>query len=329
MNPSTRGAATIGDVTAPPEPEREPEHEGKIRRARQRVEAMRAEIGRRSEELQERVPVARDAFAAFEHDRQVGGEIMAGALAFRMFIFLLPYTLVVVVLLGIVADWDSGKADEVTHDLGMSGLAAKSIAESARLDGGGRWIALGLGLFALYFASVALARAMRIAHALAWQEAVAPMRKAWRSALVLVGTITAMLAVFAMVSRIRDVRPGIGLGALVAMAFAYAAAWFGLSLLLPHRSVPWTALIPGVAVFAIGVELLHLATVLYFSPKISSSSKLYGPIGAAIGILLWAYFFGRLAVVSAVLNATTWRRHHELDTASSLNDSSGSATPVG
>src|SRR5262245_41864346 len=167
-----------------------PEPHGRIGRARQRVGELRTEVGRRSNVLQERVPIARDAFAAYEHDRQVGGEIMAGAIAFRIFIFLLPYTLVVIATLGTIADWTADGAEEVTAQLGMGGVAARSVAESARLDSGGRWIALALGLFALYFAAIALARAMRIAHALAWQETVAPMRKSWRSALILVGTVT-------------------------------------------------------------------------------------------------------------------------------------------
>jgi hypothetical protein len=250
---------TIDDVSVPP-PSQPPGKPRRIERTRQRVDALRTEVVRRSDVLQQRVPVARDAFAAYEHDRQVGGEIMAGAIAFRTFIFLLPYTLVVVVTLGLVADWTEESAENVTDELGVGGIAAKSVAESARLDSGGRWIALGLGLFALYFASAALAlyfasaalaRSMRIAHALAWQQTVAPMRKAWRGALVLVGTVTALLGVFAVVSRIRERSPGIGMGGLLAMVFAFAVAWLGLSILLPHRAAPWTALLPGVVVFAI------------------------------------------------------------------------------
>jgi uncharacterized BrkB/YihY/UPF0761 family membrane protein len=305
VNPIGQLTTTIGTVSD--QPPAEPD--GRIKRARQRVTALRAEVERRTDELQQRVPVARDAFAAFEHDRQVGGEIMAGAIAFRMFIFVLPYTLVLIATLGIVADWTADGAEEVAKELGIGGVAAKSVSESARLDSGGRWIALSLGLFALYFASAALARAMRIAHALAWRQAVAPMRKAWRSALVVVGTLTVILAAVAVVSRIRERSPGIGLGGAFAMVLVYTAVWFGLTMLLPHRDAPWTALLPGAVVVAIGMELLHIATVYYFTPKISSSSKLYGPIGAAIGILLWAYFFGRLTVASAVFNATLWHRH--------------------
>lgn len=289
---------------------------------------------RRGDELQARLPVARDAVAAYEHDRQVGGEIMAGAIAFRMFIFLLPFTFVLIAGLGIVADLDPHGSYRIVDQLGIGGLAAKSVSESARLDSGGRWIALGIGAFALYFASVALARAMRIAHALAWQQTVAPLRRAWRSALILVGTICGLLVVFAVTSRIRENSPGLGLAANAAMIIAYAVAWFGLSLLLPHRSTPWTALLPGTAIVGIGIEALHVATVYYFSRKVSSSSSLYGPIGGAIGILLWAYFFGRLTVASAVINATYWHRHHPVDTpdtsvTSTGGDEPGNATPLG
>jgi membrane protein len=102
-----------------------------------------------------------------------------------------------------------------------------------------------------------------------------------------------------------------------AMIFIYAVAWFGLSLLLPHRDAPWTALLPGAAIVAVGLEGLHLVTVYYLSRKVSTSSDLYGPVGAAIGILLWAYLFGRLTVAAAVFNATLWHRRPEPQSAPS------------
>jgi uncharacterized BrkB/YihY/UPF0761 family membrane protein len=49
--------------------------------------------------------------------------------------------------------------------------------------------------------------------------------------------------------------------------------------------------------------------VYYVSGKVSSSSALYGPLGAAVAILGWAYLVGRLAVASAVLNASLHRKH--------------------
>jgi uncharacterized BrkB/YihY/UPF0761 family membrane protein len=233
---------------------------------------------------------------------------MAGAIAFRMFIYVLPLVLVIVASLGGIADLSDQGPRDLAKTVGMGGLAAKAVSESARLDNGGRWIAIVLGLFALYFASIALARAMRIAHALAWQQAVVPMRKTWRAALIAVGSSLALLVVLAAVSRLRDENFRLGVLGLGLALFLYALGWFGLSLLLPHRDASWQALIPGAVLMAVGVEVLHVVTVLYLTPKVSSSSALYGPVGSAIAILLWAYLFGRLVVAAAILNATLWSR---------------------
>jgi uncharacterized BrkB/YihY/UPF0761 family membrane protein len=297
-------------VTSPTEPDAvpEPPQPGRVARTRERVDALRSEVGRRAVDLEARVPLVRNVFDAYRHDRQVGGEIMAGAIAFRTFVFILPLVLVLVAGLGLFVDPDEEGTPDVAQQFGIGGIAARSISESARLDHGGRAVALALGLYFLYFASVALARALRIAHALAWQEAIEPLRKPWRAAGILIGLILSVMLIFSVVSRVREARAGLGVIGMVSMLAVYAAAWFLVSLLLPHRRAPWTALLPGAAVFAIGVEILHLVTVYYLTRKVSSSTSLYGPVGGAIGILLWAYLFGRLTVAAAVVNSSLWSR---------------------
>ena len=110
----------------------------------------------------------------------------------------------------------------------------------------------------------------------------------------------------------RATNPGpLRLSVWLGMLVVVVAYWFAISLLLPHADAPWTRLLPGALLVALGMQVLHLATVLYFGRKISSSSELYGGLGAAAAILLWLYVFGRLVVASAVLNATLWQRHRE------------------
>src|ERR671937_1924735 len=43
------------------------------------------------------------AFGAFEHDVAAGGGVLAGAVAFRVFLFLVPYVFVIVTLFGLGA----------------------------------------------------------------------------------------------------------------------------------------------------------------------------------------------------------------------------------
>jgi uncharacterized BrkB/YihY/UPF0761 family membrane protein len=302
-----------------------PAPESRYRRARQRVDVTRQMLAQRGKELEARSSTARAAVRAYEHDRAVGGEIMAGAIAFRLFVFILPLVLVLLVTLGFAADAISGGAADINEQAGIGGIAAESVSESTRVSSGGRWFALILGLIALYSTSRALARAARIAHALAWGDNVAPLKRTWRASLIVTGAALVALLITAVVSRLRAESALAGIVFALLAVFLYAAVWFGLSLLLPHGNADWKALIPGAALVAVGVEVLHVVTVFYISGRVSSASALYGPIGAAVAILFWAYLVGRMVVGSAVLNASLHRRSvNEAEQAALARESIGS-----
>jgi uncharacterized BrkB/YihY/UPF0761 family membrane protein len=287
------------------------EHDSRIRRARRRVETARGGIEARASEIESKVPAAQAGVRAYHHDRAVGGEIMAGAIAFRFFVFLLPLVLVLVSLLGIASTFDGKGSKHIAQRAGIGGIAAKSVSDSARLSSEGRWIALVLGLFALYSTSIALVRAVRIAHALAWGTTASPMRKKWKSALFLFGVTIAALVLVSAVSQFRENHRLVGLFVLLGSVVAYAAGWLGISILLPHRDADWMELVPGAVLVGVGLEVLHFVTVYYIARKVSSASELYGPIGAAVAILLWAYLIGRLVVASAVLNASMYNHRQQ------------------
>ncbi len=93
---------------------------------------------------------------------------------------------------------------------------------------------------------------------------------------------------------------------LLVVVYAAGAVW--AMRLLPHGDAPWTALIPGAVLVGVGLQALHLFTVLYLVPRLGRSSELYGSLGAATVILLWLYIIARLFTLSAFLNATLWER---------------------
>jgi uncharacterized BrkB/YihY/UPF0761 family membrane protein len=43
---------------------------------------------------------------------------------------------------------------------------------------------------------------------------------------------------------------------------------------------------------------------------VARSSALYGSIGIVFGVLAWLFLFGRLVVISSVLNVVLWERRH-------------------
>jgi uncharacterized BrkB/YihY/UPF0761 family membrane protein len=101
---------------------------------------------------------------------------------------------------------------------------------------------------------------------------------------------------------------GLVLTLLLVALYSAGALW--MMLLLPHREVRWTALLPGAVLVGVGIEGLHIFAALYLVPRLGRSGELYGSLGAATVILLWLYIIARLITLSAFLNATLWERRH-------------------
>jgi uncharacterized BrkB/YihY/UPF0761 family membrane protein len=60
----------------------------------------------------------------------------------------------------------------------------------------------------------------------------------------------------------------------------------------------------------VGTQLVQVAVVFYFAPKIERSSELYGVLGVSAVLLVWLYVLARLATGAAFLNATLWERRY-------------------
>ncbi len=117
-----------------------------------------------------------------------------------------------------------------------------------------------------------------------------------------------------MPAAIQYVRNKVGLGSLLLALVSVSisgGAWLGVSLLLPHAHARWRALVPGAMLFTVGIAMLHVATAYYLAPKLAREPALYGSLGTAAVLLLWLYLLSRLAVASAFLNATMWRRKRD------------------
>ena len=80
--------------------------------------------------------------------------------------------------------------------------------------------------------------------------------------------------------------------------------------LLPHRAERWPDLLPGALLLAVGFQLVQVAVVFYFAPKLERSSELYGVLGVAAVLLVWLYIIARLATAAAFLNATLFERRY-------------------
>ena len=253
------------------------------------------------------------AVRALAHDSETGGGVLAAAVAFRIFLFLIPYIFVIVVTFDVAALVLDESPHSVARRAGIGGLIAQAIsASAAHLSGWSRVFALLGGLVAIFLAGRMLLKTLRIAHALVWGVGIPRKAHVARPVLTLIVVISAAMVLNIGVSRIRDASVLAGLGVTVLYVAIPFCVWLVLSTSMPHAAeAGWRALLPGAILFGFSFIGLHLFTVYWITHLIARRSATYGAVGAALALLLWAYVVGRMMMASAVLNASRWRRAEE------------------
>ena len=263
----------------------------------------------RVNEMRPRVPALDAAMSARERDVSRGGSILAGALAFRLFVPLLPFALLMVVALGYATEENSGAPASVSSSLGLSKSAMSTIAHSARLSHGAQLSVVLFALFALFTSSMSAVRTLRLVHALAWGLPLKRFPRAAAASMAFIGGMTLMIAMVALSSWARAKLGAAGIPVTVAVTIGFGAVWLVASQMLPHPAgLAWHAFLPGSLLVAVGIEGIHLATVFYIAQKAETASATYGTLGISLVLLFWLYLLGRLIVAAAVLNATLSER---------------------
>src|SRR5436190_2927281 len=268
-------------------------------------------VARGIEASRDRVTPVDIALSTAERDRSASGDILAGALAYRAFLWLLPATLTTVLVFGLVSSASDTDPAKVVNKSGLPALAASSVASAAQQDNRGRVAAIIVAVVALWSASGSLLKALRAVHGFAWRERPPKLRSRMRARAGFLAITLGTFVVSAGASSLRRASPGLGLGVIIALVAVYAAVWWGATCLLPHGDAPAIALLPGAVLFGVAVQVMHLVTVFYLAPQVSSASELYGDLGGASILLLWLYLMSRLIVATAMLNASMWGRRQE------------------
>ena len=264
-------------------------------------------LAERAERERARRPPVAAVFDMAERDAEVGGGIIAGALAYRLFIWLLPLALVAVAGLGIAADASSETPEEAAASLGFEGLVSSSIANAA--DSPNRWYALLIGIPVLLWTTRSLLRALIGAHRLVWtdERARAPKPKLAASLRLLV-LLLSFGVVSGAASAVRAWSTGPGVLATLFAFAGYAGLWLLVSLQLPHRSAGWVELVPGALVFGVGAEVLNVVAAYVITPWALAKQGTYGALGIAAALLFGLFLISRLIVGAADVNATLWER---------------------
>jgi uncharacterized BrkB/YihY/UPF0761 family membrane protein len=291
---------------------------GRIARTSQRLKREQSRLVRRVEDTRVRLERARprspliDAgFRAFERDIVTGGVVLAGAVAFRVFLFLVPYVFVAVVGFGVAADAADRDPGDLARDAGVSGLVARSVSGAAGLSGFSRAAALVVGLIALFFGTRALLKVLWIAYGLIWGVSPPKLKKMAKPMLVVIVLPAIAFVIGALIDDLRDNSFVLGLAGVLLSALIPFVVALVISVYLPRQPTRWPDLVPGAAFLALGVLVLQIVTVYWIAHQVETKTDTYGAIGTALALLLWSYLLGRLVIASAVINASLWQRRTE------------------
>jgi uncharacterized BrkB/YihY/UPF0761 family membrane protein len=242
----------------------------------------------------------------YQRDRESAATIVGSALAYRLFLFVLPLTLFVVGVLGFVDQWID--AADIENATGLTGTLAEQIETAMSQPNSTRWVATIVGLVGMAWTGRSLSKVMVTASCLAWR-----MEVTTKASVRVIGSVVGLVAGIAIVATVMNrVRREFGVGvaglSFMAVFVIYGLAWLVLSMLLPRKTNDPSALLPGAVVVGAVLTVMQAISQLYVPDKVQRASQLYGAIGLTLVFLGWFFFLGRAMVFGMGLNAVIYER---------------------
>jgi uncharacterized BrkB/YihY/UPF0761 family membrane protein len=280
------------------------ESSGRIARAKARAEeAKRVGADMLAREEAHRFSV-RVAVEAFNRDQRFAGGLLAGGLAFRLFLWLLPFSLVVVATLGNVATQLEQPASDLAQQAGLSAALAGTVAKAVDSSDEGRWYLLLVGVLFMLWAGIGVVKALRLISGLAWgvppKMNLNPLASSAMVFVVAVAIIGAHLLSIGLTGAFTS-----DLLVLVGESVVLVALTIWVFWNLPHfGEATWLNMIPGGVLVSVGILASRLVTSWFYADRLDRVNDLYGALGVASVFLAWLFILARLWVVGASLNAS-------------------------
>lgn len=258
----------------------------------------------RFEAVRERSPVVGFAASAGERFVDINGSILAGLLAYRLFLLVLPLAVVLVALSGYYPD----ATEDAGSHLKLGQSLTTTIATAGQEAGTGRPVLLVTGLAAFLLAAWGMLSALQLVSAQAWGIPIRRFPGKGRSFVRLAVSLLLFGVVVYLAAVIRRAGVVAGLAGSLASLLSMFVAYGGLGWLLPRRSREWFWLLPGAVVGAVGQLGLVVAATFVVSERLSTASEVYGALGLTVTLLGYLFLLGLLLVLAPVVNAAVWER---------------------
>ena len=186
--------------------------------------------------------------------------MLAGALSYRLFVFLLPLAFFIVSGIGLLGDAIGKDPRLIANSVGFASVVTGEVASTAKSTSNW-WVAL-TSFFALVYATRVLCRAVAIVHSLAWERTASSVKVTSHMLTVFASVVLGQIVFAAGVGAVGHQTVVGGIFVALLGVFVVAVLWLVVSLNLPHSSAGWTDLIPGSVWYGVGLLCIQGFNVL-------------------------------------------------------------------
>jgi len=185
------------------------------------------------------LPGFNPGLAALERETTAGGTLIAGGLAYRLFLWLVPFGVVIAAVASFWERADPNGLESSAEDFGLTATAAETAANAVEQGAHGRWYFLIIGLVLLQWFAMGVVRALRLAHRVAWGAPREKFRRPIPAGLLFTLFAAALIVVSGAAQWAREEVGAVGLIVTLLLALVYAAGalWAMVRFSSPRRTL--------------------------------------------------------------------------------------------
>lgn len=259
-------------------------------------------------EFRARSQAAELATSLYERDRSAHASVLGSAVALRLFLFLVPATVALVGLVGVLHV--RSFLEEHLEATVATGEVARNLSDVS----GWRSLSLILtGTILTLWAGRSLTYVLSTCAVSAWRMDPARAKSPPLTVLALTGILLGSIAASAVVSLLREVGGvPVAFAVWVGLVAITTTAWFLVMVTLPRGVSDPGALLPGALAMGLGFTALQAVMHVYLPGRVDRTSDTFGSLAATVAVLGNFFFIGRIMAASFVINAVTYERFGSL-----------------
>lgn len=239
---------------------------------------------------------------------------LAALIAYYGFFSLFPLMLVLVAVLGIVLEGNSGLQQDILDSaLAQFPIIGDQIQENVgSLKGSG--VALGLGIGGALWAGLGVIKTMQFAMNTVWnvpmKERPSLLMKTLRSLVMLLvlGLFVVAAAGLASLATVRGLPVLIPVASTAGSLILYVTVFLVAFKVLTVANVSVRVVLPGAVVAGVAWFGLQTGGSYIVANQLRDASQVYGFFAVVIGLLTWIYIGAQMTLLAAEINVVKARR---------------------